>query len=67
MLWVALTARNSGCRASELIEIHNPIAALDFDMACSLRLIEFDNGVAETNAKMIAYEVVKAAFGDGSS
>lgn len=67
MLWVSLTARNSGCRASELVGIDNSVAALDFDMACALRLIKFDNEAAEMNAKLIAYEVVKAAFGDGNS
>lgn len=65
MLWVALTARNAGLRPSALLEIPDPIAALDFDMGCALRLLHFDNQVDETRAKRIAYEVGVALFGEG--
>jgi hypothetical protein len=38
---------------------------LDFDLACTLRLMHFDNEVAETNAKRIAFEAARMMFGDG--
>lgn len=66
MLWLALTARNAGARASELVGIEDPLVALDFDLACTLRLLQFDNDMHEAQAKRIAYETVKMAFGDGS-
>lgn len=66
MLWVALTARNGGVRPSSLVEIEDPVVALDFDLGCTLRLLHFDNDVREAQAKRIAYEAVKMAFGDGS-
>lgn len=64
MLWVALTARNAGARPSELLEIPDRTAALDFDTGCALRLLQFDNDMAEAQAKRIAYEVARAFFGD---
>lgn len=36
-------ARNFARRPSELLEIKNTVAALDFDRACSLRLLRHDN------------------------
>lgn len=35
--------RNFGQRPSEMIGIDNPITAMDFDLALSLRLMRFDN------------------------
>lgn len=61
---MALTARNAGQRASDLVEILDPAVALDFDLACSLRLLHHDNSVQEAQAKRIAYEVCKMAFGE---
>jgi hypothetical protein len=61
MLWLSLTGRNFGKRPSELLGIQNEITALDFDLACTLRLLEHDNE-AETDrfkilAKMLGAEV----------
>ncbi len=64
-MWLALTARNAGIRASKLVEIENAVAALDFDLACTLRLMHFDNEVAEANAKRIAFEAAQMMFGGG--
>jgi hypothetical protein len=43
MLWLALTARNGGARASSLLDIADKLTALDFDLACALRLQIFEN------------------------
>jgi hypothetical protein len=43
MLWISLTARNSGQRASKLLGIEGEVCALNFDLACTLRLLRFDN------------------------
>jgi hypothetical protein len=61
LLWLSLTGRNFGKRPSEILGIENEIVALDFDLACSLRLLEHDNE-AETDrfkilAKMLGAEV----------
>jgi len=40
------------------------IAALDFDLACTTRLVYFDTECAEQNAKRIAFEVGKMFAGD---
>lgn len=40
---MALAGRNSGVRCSELLSIASETAALDLDLACTLRLLEFDN------------------------
>lgn len=42
-----------------------PVAALDFDLACTIRLNQFDLERDQMRAKLIAYEVSKL-FGDGS-
>jgi hypothetical protein len=46
------------------LNIRNEIVALDFDLACTLRLIRYDNERAETQAKLTAIEVGKL-FGGG--
>lgn len=41
---VALAARNNSCRASELAGLpKDSISALEFDLACSLKLTQYDN------------------------
>ena len=50
VLWLALTAKNSGTRASVLVGIEDDVAALDFDLACTLRLQIYENERA--NAKI---------------
>jgi hypothetical protein len=66
VLWLALAARDSGTRASELVgldAIHGPesVECLDFDLACAYRLQEYDfeNDLKrdELLAKRIANEV----------
>jgi hypothetical protein len=54
-----LTAKNSGQRASKLLNVKSEVCALDFDLACTLRLLKFESEQMETNAKLIAYEVGK--------
>ena len=65
MLWLALTAAKFGKLPSELADIQDDIAALDFNLACGYRLELHEMEKAKTNAKLIAYEVSKL-FGDGS-
>ena len=59
-----MAARNGGKLASELAGIECPNAALDFDLACTIRLNAYDLEVDQTRAKLIAYEVSKI-FGSG--
>lgn len=66
VLWLAITARNAGQRPSELAGVEDDIAALDFDLACTLRLQQYDMDVAEMQAKRIAHEAAIAMFGDGT-
>lgn len=54
MLWVALAARDSGSRPSDLLEIDNPTTALNFDIACSLRLLQFENEREQERFKTLA-------------
>jgi hypothetical protein len=65
VLWLALTAKLAGQRPSELADIRDDIAALDFDLACAFRHEIYETEKAKTLAKLIAYEVSKL-FGDGS-
>lgn len=61
-----MAARHGGKLASELAGIQCPTAALDFDLACTIRLNAWDMERDKTRAKLIAYEVSKM-FGDGNS
>lgn len=45
--------------------ITDSLAALDFDLACSLRLTIFDNEAQKAQAKRIAFEVGKMLTGKG--
>jgi hypothetical protein len=47
------------------LNIRNEVVALDFDLACALRLIRYDNERAETQAKLTAIEVGKLFGGSG--
>jgi len=62
-----MAARNGGTRPSELAGILCENAALDFDLACVIRLNQHDIERDEAMAKRIAYETCKMAFGDGES
>jgi hypothetical protein len=63
MLWLSLTGRNFGKRPSEILGIENEIVALDFDLACTLRLLEHDND-AETDRFKILAKMLGAEIGD---
>lgn len=68
MLWLAIAARNSGCRPSRIASIDDPIIALDFDLAHALRLNFYDAECRKEQARLIAGEVGKLFAGeDGSS
>lgn len=54
MLWVALAARDSGSRPSDLLEIETSLTALNFDIACSLRLMQFENEREQERFKTLA-------------
>lgn len=54
LLWLALTARNSGVRASSLLALRSPVSALDFDLACTLRLLRWDNERRHDDFKALA-------------
>lgn len=41
----------------------NDPACLDFDLACTVRLQQYDLQVKEVDAKRLAYEVCAMAFG----
>jgi hypothetical protein len=65
VLWLALAARNSGKRPSELAGVDDEIGSLDFDLTCTLRLEVYDFECRKAQAKLIAIEVSKM-FGDKS-
>ena len=37
---LAITAHKFGCRPSSLVRLHDPVLALDFDLAAAGRLLE---------------------------
>jgi len=39
-LLVAITAERFACRPSRLVGLHDPVLALDFDLAAAARLLE---------------------------
>jgi hypothetical protein len=49
-----------------LAGIEDELAALDFDLACTLRLSIYDTDCQKNQAALIADEVVKRVFGDDS-
>lgn len=65
LLWLGLLERNTKRPASEWLEIEDETEALGLELAITFRLLEFDNKVAQQNAKLIAYEVARTLFGDG--
>ena len=64
MLWLGLAGRNSGTRPSRLVGIADPVVALDFDLACTDRLLGFDNERRQEDFKALAamLGVEKGAF-----
>jgi hypothetical protein len=63
MLWLALAGRSGGQRPSSLLKIKSGVVALDFDLACALRLLQFDREMMQESAKLIAYEAGKIFVG----
>lgn len=51
LLWLGLLTRDTGLPASRRLEITNPVLALDFDLAVTLRLLRFDNEKDAANKK----------------
>jgi hypothetical protein len=66
VLWLALAGRSSGTRPSQLAEIDDPIAALDFDLACAFRLEIYDADCRKAQAKLNVIEISKWWSGDTS-
>lgn len=67
---MALTARDSASRASQIAGITSETAALDFDLACSMRLLQFENKREHDRMKAFKYAVIEAVaelFGGKSS
>lgn len=60
MLWLALAARDSGRAASEILGIKSPSVALDLDLACSMRLLTFDNDREIDRQKLFKQSVKEA-------
>lgn len=54
-----MAARDGGVRSSEMAGIQDETAALDFDLACAIRLNQYSIERDELRAKLIAYEVSK--------
>lgn len=42
-MWIALCQRETGVRASDLLNIKGDARRLGFDLTCTLRLLRFDN------------------------
>lgn len=63
MLLVALAGRDSSTRCSDLIGIESEVTALSFDLACSEKLLEFENKRDFERAKL-AKEMMKEAIGE---
>lgn len=54
MLWLALAARNSGSRVSALLGVRSEVAALDLDLAASIRLQQWENERRDEDFKRLA-------------
>lgn len=54
MLWLALAARNSGTRASAMLGVQSEVAALDLDLAASVRLQQWENERRDEDFKRLA-------------
>lgn len=48
---IAMAANKFGCRPSDLVVIHDPVLALDFDLAATVRLLDAERrALAEDGA-----------------
>jgi hypothetical protein len=63
-LWLAQAARMSGTRPSLLAGVDDEMAALDFDLACAVRLDIYDGEARKATAILIAQEVAKVFVGE---
>jgi len=64
VLWLALAARNGASRPSQLAGIEDETLALDFDLACTVRLNQFDGDQDKLRAKLVAEYCIRAFNGD---
>lgn len=62
-LWFCLTCRNTGIPPSIRLNITDEVQAMDADNLVTLRLLQFDQQQAESQAKQIAYEVAMIFLG----
>jgi hypothetical protein len=66
---MAITAKNSGCRASNLAGLpSDSIAALEFDLGCSLKLLQWENECQRKQMEAfyrIIYIATNKAFAGG--
>lgn len=63
VLWLALAARNGAARPSQMAGIEDATLALDFDLACTVRLNQFDGDQDKLRAKLVAAYCIKAFNG----
>lgn len=67
LLWLALTGRDAGERCSVLIGVESPTLALNLDLACSHRLVRFENKREFDRLKafkqMMKQAIAEAIFG----
>lgn len=58
-----MAGRDTGSRPSEIFGIESELAALDFDLACTQRLLQFDNKREFDRLKAFK-EAIKEAIGE---
>ena len=69
LLATALTARNSGVRASSLLKLSqrfSEVVALDFDLTCTARLQVYDMERERRQVEAMGIGALTSAFGGGS-
>lgn len=59
-MWIGLTARDAGVRPSTLIEIESRTLSLDFDLACTNCVLEFENKREIDRLKMSKNMMIEA-------
>lgn len=69
LLAIALTARNSGVRASSLLRLSarfNEVIALDFDLACTSRLQIYDTEKEQRQLEAFGVGALASTLGGSS-
>lgn len=46
-----MAAKTFGCRPSQMVDLHDPVLALDFDLAAAARLLVAEHAVARAMAE----------------